>query len=313
MEGPFLWHKPILQILIPKLTPLDFIVLCRAFPRFHTICTRALGITIHSHFKKCLMQALRMINNHESFPDRFMTLLEQGRYWLTGGFLLDVLHWDYERFTCSNCDIDIATDHPMSHDYLLLDAMKRQLPPSEVPPDVIADDVRMDLSDYGHSRFIIDVFNYRVLVADAMKTVQFIQVEKDRAKDYISGFDFSFCRNAFDGHRLYLASGNVRSIVTREFYVPVAEQYFSQLKNQSPARVFTCFKRIQERLNKYRARGYDITTCHLGLSDSLNCIAGPNRKSGSSFYIDPLEHFDICQRDYENAQLWTRMWYDTKK
>lgn len=232
---------------------------------FYLVCKR-MKITPQILFEERLNAAL-----HERLDQPFYNyvtyMMEFYRFYLSGGFLLAILNGDNLN-DCRDLDFYLSTG---------------------VPIRVVELKSSVD-RDYSCDRHIVSVRN---VVSEKGYPIQFVRFVDEPPFDY---FDFDFCKNTYSGGHLIIR--NVQSVYTKRCVVNIDQSYIvdKEICDINHNYVIKC----QDRIEKYRARGYSIETRGYGSFEFLaNCLG----------YANPSDEMASIQLDILNLyKKWRGYW-----
>jgi hypothetical protein len=180
--------------------------------------------------------------------------LNGGEAAFTGGFLLAVLRG--ESFDAERQDIDIFASFYNDGNWGFL----------EPPEDVDNHEQYDDLMPFAR------IFNYKM----QNTRVQFVMCRRQGVPQAIRAFDMSICKNAFIPDRGVLYIDDLEGLTRQQCVVNVDSVVRGIYKVQFRDTLFPLYEREKKRIDKYRARGYDVRVVH-----------APRNALGDMFVMDP--------------------------
>ena len=215
-------HTTVVRALIPYLSPLSYSMLYQACPS--------------------LMRSKYRVRPEDVFLNRLslvapywlIDLMKQRLLFLTGGTAVSVL-------------LGIPVTDDQDFDFVGLVTSFDYNWQTIVPTGVT---FREPLLEDGHDDDAYDgatLFSMQVFFVDGRKIQICSQLSMDGVRSHVTRFDFAFCRV------LNHVSRNVVSLLTQRCTIDVGQyvyQYLAFYREQGT--------RVLERINKYRARGFDI-------------------------------------------------------
>lgn len=319
-----LLHKPFVEGLLHALSPISFIALCRACPLFKRISLDSFNFTETSFFEYHLERAVVLLADRhctcvtestrkEHIADAcatFMRSLKSRKHYITGSFVLDVLHGDLTRILAEESDIDIATQYStkrlqtlgslsemLRYDEGMFLSNKRQ--PSRANDD----------NEYENMTQIVDVIDCQW----NKKRVQFIQIA-GTIQAYLDTMDFEFCKNAYGGEQGALVITDLNSVITKHAYVSVSRKYLRRCKGEDfhgPLAV-RFFKTAVNRIAKYSARGYHIELGGFSSDFAYGCLFLPHltKEVWKVFHKQiALPHMAGNPKAEDAIKVWSCLWH----
>lgn len=246
--GKVLIHKPVAANLLSYLSLVDYYNL-------HQVI--ALSFDFPTPFQVCQEEVLRRL--HLRVSDRIVDVIAfylfevtgANRVFLTGGFLLDVLQGEPPRGKEQDIDLVIVASDPTKHPLY----------------QYICNDNNVELPERYATHWALTI--HLPSRKDGWK-VQLINVPNER--DYLRTFDFSFCANLLGQSGLFISDS--RALTQRS--ASVRTIYYARDITECPAIMYGDLRNAMQRIQKYRARGYDIQVVHdASPDDILKFFPGP--------------------------------------
>jgi hypothetical protein len=264
MEVFFTNHHPIGLNLIKYLSPMDYISLSRSISAIIRRTPSIYPTAVNFLFSKISEALKRRIG--EKVGTILATNLTGANY-LTGGFLLAALNDDEIR---EEQDIDLICNR----------AMYETLKP------YLTDEEDFYAEGYQNEGLTLEI--YTRFTSEYRCKIQFILVH-ELYEHYIDRFDLDFCKNVANGSRFYVTNAEtvfkrhcifsvVNYVMRYVHYEEDAPTRYTSLNAEDEVNLNRCEK-VQKRIVKYRARGYDVILRDNSTEDIIKCLSWPNAET----------------------------------